>query len=140
MNSNVNGNGSRMMPLRLDYDVDREVDPTTSSVEFSIGYAPANELAPPLLNDGQYSLNSHVNTQSLACATLARMNSAEITALASPLDAEGDFTLGSLELAIDNTARLTLDLSNTVDGEVLITLERVGIVTTEYLLNPLTSL
>ena len=53
----------------------------------------------------------------------------------------GDFTQGSLELVTDDdTASLTLDLANTVDGEVLITLERGGTVTTEYLLNPLTAL
>lgn len=52
----------------------------------------------------------------------------------------GDFTQGLLELATDESASLTLDLGNTVDGEVLITLERGGTVTTEYLPNPLTSL
>jgi len=84
--SNATGSGTRLMPLRLDYDFDSEVDPATSSVEFCIGHAPAIELAPALTSDGLYSLNSHVNSQNLACTTLDRMDSGELTAQASPLD------------------------------------------------------
>jgi len=84
--SNATGSGTRLMPLRLDYDVDSEVDPATSSVEFCIGHGTANELAAALMSDGLYSLNSHVNTQNLACTTLDRLDSGELTTLNSPLD------------------------------------------------------